>query len=227
MKLLLVEDDRGISSFVVKGLTEAGETVDLVERGDDAISMLYSGSYDAVIMDIMLPGMDGLSVIDEMRANGNTTPVLILSAKKSVDERVEGFSRGGDDYLTKPFAFSELKVRLDALVRRSQGSGSNPAEELKIADLTLNPLSREVKRGDQEIILQPREYALLELLLRNQGTVLTKTIILEKIWNWNFDPQTNVVDVLVSRLRSRIDRDFEPKLIQTIRGAGYVIKTIK
>ncbi|MDC7221327.1 MAG: winged helix-turn-helix domain-containing protein [Spirochaetales bacterium] len=225
MKILLIEDDRGIGSFIQKGFEQEGHSLDWAERGDDGLMMGLSGEYEAVILDLMLPGMEGLDVLNELRNGGKNFPVLILSAKQTVDDRVTGLKAGGDDYLTKPFAFSELLVRIETLVRRA-GSGHESREvtRLSCADLEVELLSRKVVRAGQQIELQPREYALLELFLRNQGNVLTKTLILEKIWNWNFDPQTNVVDVLVSRLRSRIDKEFEPKLIHTVRGAGYVLK---
>lgn len=225
LKILLIEDDRGIGSFIQKGFEQEGHSLDWAERGDDGLMMGLSGEYEAVILDLMLPGMEGLDVLNELRNGGKNFPVLILSAKQTVDDRVTGLKAGGDDYLTKPFAFSELLVRIETLVRRA-GSGHESREvtRLSCADLEVELLSRKVVRAGQQIELQPREYALLELFLRNQGNVLTKTLILEKIWNWNFDPQTNVVDVLVSRLRSRIDKEFEPKLIHTVRGAGYVLK---
>ncbi|MDC7223213.1 MAG: winged helix-turn-helix domain-containing protein [Spirochaetales bacterium] len=225
MKILLVEDDRGIGSFIQKGFEQEGHSLDWAERGDDGLMMGLSGEYDAVILDLMLPGMEGLEVLSELRNGGRNFPVLILSAKQTVDDRVTGLKAGGDDYLTKPFAFSELLVRIETLVRRaSAGNENREVTRLSCADLEVELLSRRVVRAGQLIELQPREYALLELFLRNKGNVLTKTLILEKIWNWNFDPQTNVVDVLVSRLRSRVDKEFEPKLIHTVRGAGYVLK---
>jgi two-component system, OmpR family, response regulator len=225
LKILLVEDDRGIGSFIQKGFEQEGHSLDWGERGDDGLMMGLSGEYDAVILDLMLPGMEGLEVLSELRNGGKNFPVLILSAKQTVDDRVKGLKAGGDDYLTKPFAFSELLVRIETLVRRA-GSGNENREvtRLSCADLEVELLSRKVIRAGKLIELQPREYALLELFLRNKGNVLTKTLILEKIWNWNFDPQTNVVDVLVSRLRSRIDKEFDLKLIHTVRGAGYVLK---
>jgi two-component system OmpR family response regulator len=225
MKILLVEDDKGIGQFIEKGFVQEGHTIDWAERGDDGLMMGLSGEYDALILDLMLPGMEGMDVLSELRNGGKKYPVLILSAKQSVDDRVKGLKAGGDDYLTKPFAFSELLVRIETLVRRVRAGGeSKEITRLSCADLEVELLSRRVTRAGQVLELQPREYALLELFLRNQGNVLTKTLILEKIWNWNFDPQTNVVDVLVSRLRSRIDKDFSPKLIHTVRGAGYVLK---
>lgn len=226
MKILLIEDDKGIGQFIEKGFVQEGHTIDWAQRGDDGLMMGLSGEYDGVILDLMLPGMEGMEVLSELRDGGKSFPVLILSARQSVDDRVKGLKAGGDDYLIKPFAFSELLVRIETLVRRSRSSGDENREitRLSCADLEVELLSRKVVRGGKTLELQPREYALLELFLRNKGNVLTKTLILEKIWNWNFDPQTNVVDVLVSRLRSRIDREFDVKLIHTVRGAGYVLK---
>lgn len=226
MKILLVEDDQGIGQFIKKGFIQEGHTIDWAERGDDGLMMGLSGEYDAVILDLMLPGMEGMEVLSELRNGGKKTPVLILSAKQTVDDRVQGLKAGGDDYLTKPFAFSELLVRIETLVRRVGDGGGESREvtRLSCGDLEVELLSRRVTRKGTLLELQPREYALLELFLRNKGNVLTKTLILEKIWNWNFDPQTNVVDVLVSRLRSRIDKEFDVKLIHTVRGAGYVLK---
>ncbi|PIE04093.1 MAG: DNA-binding response regulator [Spirochaetales bacterium] len=222
MKILMVEDDSDIASFVSRGLREAGYSVDAVLDGDTGMERALSGLYDAVILDLMLPGTDGLTIVSEMRKAEIETPVLILSAKRSVDDKVKGLKLGGDDYLVKPFVFAELLVRVEALIRR--GGRAIKAQELNVADLTLDPLTRQVSRGMDDIELQPREYALLEFLMRNAGTVVTKTLILEKVWGYDFDPQTNVVDVLVSRLRSRIDKDFPVKLIRTVRGVGYVLE---
>lgn len=222
MKALLVEDDADIASFVSKGLREAGYGVDVALDGDFGLERALSGLYDIIILDLMLPGRDGLSVLSELRNADIQTPVLILSAKRSVDDRVKGLKAGGDDYLVKPFVFAELLVRVEALIRR--GGRAAAAQELHVADLTLDPLTRRVSRGGEILELQPREYALLEFLIRNTGTVVTKTLILEKVWGYDFDPQTNVVDVLVSRLRSRIDKDYPVKLIRTVRGVGYVLE---
>lgn len=223
MKILIVEDDEKISSFVSKGLKESGFTVDKVFTGEEGYLMLKSNSYDAAIMDIMMPGeLNGLQVIEKMRNNGIKTPVLILSAKRSVDDRIAGFQKGGDDYLTKPFSFAELLARLQALIRRS--TMADTSTELHYKDLSLNLLTREVKRGDDVIEVQPREFSFLEYFIRNQGIVLSKTLIMEHIWEYNFDPQTNVVDVLVCRLRNKIDKEYDEKLIHTIRGVGYVLK---
>ena len=223
MRLLVVEDDKKIASFVSRGLKEAGYVVDIAERGDDAFQLALYNHFDVAIVDLMLPGLDGLSLIERLRAQKIKMPVIILSAKRSVDDRVKGLQVGGDDYLTKPFAFSELLARIQALVRRSTAM-SEPTT-LTHGDLTLDLLSREVTRGGQKIELQAREFALLEYLLRNAGRVVSKTTILEHVWDYNFDPKTNVIDVLVSRLRSKVDRDFDRKLIHTMRGFGYVLKT--
>jgi DNA-binding response OmpR family regulator len=222
MRILVVEDDSKISAFISKGLKEAGFAVDVAERGDDGLHRGLSNSYDAAIVDLMLPGLDGLSMIERWRAQRVKTPVIILSAKRSVDDRVRGLRAGGDDYLTKPFAFSELLARVQALIRRSTQSAEPTT--LTYADLTLDLLTREVTRAGKRIELQAREFALLEYLLRNAGRVVSKTMILEHVWGYAFDPKTNLVDVLVSRLRSKIDRDFSQKLIQTMRGFGYVLK---
>ncbi|HMA66827.1 MAG TPA: response regulator transcription factor [Desulfosalsimonadaceae bacterium] len=222
MRLLLIEDDREIGAFVRSGLSEAGFTVDFAETGAEAIQMQSSEPYDLLIVDLMLPDMDGLEIVEEIRRKQLNTPVLILSAKRSVDDRVKGLQKGGDDYLTKPFVFSELLARVQALIRRSHGSTETTC--LTFSELRLDLLKREVYRGGQLIDLQPREFALLEYLLRNRERVVSKTMILEHIWGYHFDPQTNVVDVLVSRLRSKLDRDYPVKYIHTIRGVGYVLK---
>jgi DNA-binding response OmpR family regulator len=222
MRILVVEDDKKIASFIVKGLAEAGFAVDHADNGDEALHLALSESYDAAVMDIMLPKLDGLSVIDRLRQAKIITPVLILSAKRSVDDRVKGLQTGGDDYLTKPFSFAELLARVQALIRRA-GHEAEPTR-LAVGDLSLDLLTREVKRGETKLDLQPREFALLEYLLRNAGNVVSKTMIIEHVWGYDFDPMTNVVDVLVSRLRNKLDREFESKLIQTHRGVGYALK---
>jgi two-component system, OmpR family, response regulator len=222
MRILVVEDDKDISGFVSGGLRQAGYAVDEVADGSDALAIARRGPYDLLIVDLMLPGLDGLALIDALRRDGMRAPVLILSARRSVDDRVRGLHAGGDDYLTKPFAFAELLARVQALLRRSSGTASTTT--LRVADLELDLLKREATRGGRRIDLQPREFALLEYLMRNLGNVVSKTMILEHVWDYHFDPQTNVVDVLVHRLRSKVDRDFEPKLIQTVRGAGYALK---
>jgi DNA-binding response OmpR family regulator len=222
MRVLLVEDDSTIATFVAKGLREAGFAVDHAADGDSGLRLALDHKFDAAIVDIMLPRMDGLALIDTLRARGVRTPVLILSAKRSVDDRVKGLQAGGDDYLTKPFAFAELQARVQALIRRATGA-SEPTR-LTVGDLTLDLLTREVHRGESAIELRPREYALLEYLMRHAGKVLTKTMILSHVWGYTFDPSTNVVDVLMSRLREKLDRSFETKLLHTVRGVGYVLK---
>ncbi|PYR91832.1 MAG: DNA-binding response regulator [Acidobacteria bacterium] len=222
MRLLLVEDDPTIAAFVEKGLREAGFAVDHAGDGLVALERAITEPYDAAIIDVMLPRMDGLSLIDALRARGVRIPVLILSAKRSVDDRVRGLQAGGDDYLTKPFAFAELLARIQALIRRS----TRTAEPTRLAfgDLTLDLLTRNVQRGSTAIDLRPREFSLLEYLMRNAGKVLSKTMILSHVWGYSFDPSTNVVDVLVSRLRDKIDRPFAKKLLHTVRGVGYVLR---
>ncbi len=221
MRALIVEDDRAIADFVARGLREAGFAVDVAADGEEGLALALDVQPDVAVVDVMLPGRDGLSVIEELRRRGRTTPVLILSARRSVDDRVKGLQAGGDDYLTKPFAFAELLARVQALVRRS--TRAQEPTSLSVADLTLDLLTRRVERHGQPIELRPREFALLEYLMRNAGKVVSKTMILSHVWDYNFDPQTNVVDVLVSRLRDRIDRPFEKKLLQTVRGVGYVL----
>jgi two-component system OmpR family response regulator len=223
VRVLIVEDDGTIADFVAKGLAEAGYAVDVAPDGERGLELASAGTYDAAIVDVMLPKLDGLTLIDRMRAGGIRTPVLILSARRTVDDRVSGLQAGGDDYLIKPFAFAELLARLQALIRRS--SGATEPTRLSIADLSLDLLSRKTERAGRTLELRPREFALLEYLMRNAGRVLTKTMILSHVWGYNFNPGTNVVDVLVSRLREKIDRDFEPKLLQTVRGVGYVLKS--
>ena len=222
MKVLLIEDDRQISDFICKGLIQANFAVDQAEDGDTGLFLARQKHYDAAIVDLMLPLLDGLSLIETLRKEKIKMPVLILSAKRSVDDRIIGLEKGGDDYLVKPFIFGELLARLQALIRRT--SGILEPISLSYADLTMDLLKREVVRSGEVIELQPREFALLEYLLRNAERVLSKTLILERIWDYRFDPQTNVIDVLVSRLRSKVDRDFPTKLIHTIRGIGYVLR---
>ncbi len=223
MRVLVVEDDAKIREFLIDGLRREGYEVVGVERGVEAAHAARAGGFVAVVLDLMLPDIDGLSVVERLRAAGDDTPILILSAKRSVDDRVRGLRSGGDDYLTKPFSFAELVVRLQALIRRSARGGTG-ATVLQAADLRLNLVTREVWRGERRIELQPKEFALLEYLIKNRDVVLSKTTIIEDIWGYDFDPQTNIVDVLVSRLRSKVDKGFEPKLIHTIRGVGYVLK---
>ncbi len=222
MRLLLVEDDKKIASFILKGLKEAGFAADHAEDGVDGLHLALHEPYDAAIIDIMLPELDGLTLIKEMRRKKRNTPVIILSAKRSIDDRIKGLQIGSDDYLVKPFSFSELLARVQALIRRA--SGTLESTSLEIADLSMNLLTREVVRGGQRIDLQPREFSLLEYLMRNAERVVSRTMILEHVWDYNFDPQTDVVDVLICRLRSKVERDFEKKLIHTIRGVGYVLK---
>jgi two-component system OmpR family response regulator len=222
MRVLIVEDDPKIASFVAKGLKQAGYAVDRAANGQAGLELARSAPYDAAIVDIMLPRLDGLSLIERLRAEGVRTPVLILSARHSVDDKVRGFQTGGDDYLTKPFSFEELQARVQALIRRA--TMSVPASRLEVGDLSLDLARREVRRGERLLELQPREYSLLEYLLRSTGMVVSKTMILEHVWDYHFDPQTNVVDVLVHRLRAKIDEGFEPKLLHTVRGVGYVLK---
>ncbi len=222
MRLLVIEDDRTIASFVVKGLQEAGFAVDHADDGRAGLTLARTAPYDAAVVDLMLPGLDGLSLIEELRRQKVRTPVLILSAKRSVDDRVRGLQAGGDDYLVKPFAFSELLARVHALIRRS--SGETQPTRLVVGDLSLDLMTRHVERAGAVIELRPREFTLLEYLMRNAGRVVSKTMIMEHVWNYSFDPRTNVVDVLVFRLRERVDKGFEPKLIHTVRGIGYVLK---
>ena len=223
MRILLVEDDEKIASLLVKGLKEAGFAVDHAADGEIGLHLSLTEPYDVCIIDIMLPRRDGLSLIREMRRQKNYTPIIVLSAKRSVEDRIRGLEVGSDDYLVKPFAFSELLARIHALRRRA--SAPSQPSRLSAGDLQVDLLSREVLRGGRRIDLQPREFALLEYLMRNYGRVVSKTMILEHVWNYDFDPQTNVVDVLVCRLRNKIDREFEEKLIHTIRGVGYVLKS--
>ncbi len=222
MRALIVEDDVIIAGFVERGLREAGFAVDCARDGDEGLDLALKTSYDVAVVDVMLPRRDGLAVIDELRRRRVTLPVLILSAKRSIDDRVRGLQAGGDDYLTKPFAFAELLARVQALIRRSTGA-SEPTR-LSFADLSLDLVTRRVERGGAAIDLRPREFALLEYVMRHPGQVLSKTMILSHIWGYQFDPGTNVVDVLVSRLREKVDRGFDPKLIHTVRGVGYVLK---
>jgi len=222
MKVLVIEDDREAAAYLVKGLGESGYVVDHAPDGREGLFMATSGSYDALIVDRMLPGMDGLSVIGALRAAEVRTPVLILSALGAVDDRVKGLRAGGDDYLVKPFAFSELLARLEALLRRGGPPATNT--KLRVEDLEMDLLTRAVRRGGQAIELLPREFRLLEYLLRHAGQVVTRTMLLENVWDYHFDPQTNVIDVHISRLRQKIDKGFPHALLQTVRGAGYVLR---
>ena len=222
MRALLVEDDDTIAEFVARGLREAGFAVDREADGEAGLTAALEQPYDVAIVDLMLPKRDGLSLIEALRARRVALPVLILSARRSVDDRVRGLQSGGDDYLTKPFAFAELLARVQALVRRS--TRVPEPTTLVVDDIELDLLSRRVTRAGKPIDLRPREFALLEHLMRNAGKVVSKTMILSHVWEYNFDPQTNIVDVLVSRLREKIDRPFEKKLVQTVRGVGYVLR---
>jgi heavy metal response regulator len=222
MRALIIEDDQTIADFVARGLREAGFAVDIASDGEEGLTLAADEPYDVAIVDLMLPKRDGLSVIDELRKRGRSTPVLILSAKRTVDDRVQGLQAGGDDYLTKPFAFAELLARVQALVRRA--TRTPDPTTLSVGDLSLDLLSRRVARAGTAIELRPREFALLEYLMRNAGRVVSKTMILSHVWEYNFDPQTNIVDVLVSRLRDKIDRPFDKKMLQTVRGVGYVLR---
>ncbi len=222
MRVLLVEDDTTIAEFVTRGLREAGFVVDWAQDGAQGLHLVLARTYDAAVVDLMLPVRDGLSLIAELRGRGGRTPVLVLSARREVADRVRGLETGADDYLTKPFAFTELLARVQALVRRATGTAE--PTRLAYADLSLDLLTREVRRADRKLELRPREFALLEYLLRNPDRVVSKTAILSHVFDYGFDPRTNVVDVLVHRLREKVDRDFEPKLIQTVRGAGYALR---
>ena len=219
MKLLVIEDDREAAAYIAKGLAESGYVVDHAADGRNGLFMASSGNYDALIVDRMLPGMDGLALIAALRAAELHTPVLILSALGAVDDRVKGLRAGGDDYLVKPFAFRELLARIEALLRR--GSSSTATTRLKVGDLEMDLLTRSVTRGEREIDLLPREFRLLEFLMRHAGQVVTRTMLLEHVWDYHFDPQTNVIDVHVSRLRQKIDKGFAKPLLHTVRGAGY------
>jgi len=225
MRLLLVEDDIKIAQFVVNGLKEAGFAVDHAADGEDGLHLALTEPYDVAVVDLMLPKLDGLTLIEEVRKKSINTPVLILSAKRSVDDRVKGLKIGSDDYLVKPFAFSELLARVEALIRRS--TRVTAPSELGIADLTLDLNTRKVFRGENEIFLQPLEFSLLEYLMRNADRVVSKTMIMEHVWDYNFNPQTNVVEARICYLRDKIDKGFDAKLIHTVRGVGYVLKEKK
>jgi two-component system OmpR family response regulator len=222
MRALIVEDDLTIADFVARGLRESGFAVDHAADGESGLHLATTSPYDVAVIDVMLPKLDGLSLIQGMRRRQVTTPVLILSAKHTVDDRVKGLETGGDDYLTKPFAFAELLARVQALIRRATGAPAST--HLTVGDLTLDLMSRRATRAGREIDLRPREFALLEYLMRNAGRVVSKTMILSHVWDYSFDPRTNVVDVLVFRLREKIDKGFDTKLIHTVRGIGYVLK---
>jgi len=221
MHILTIEDDKGTASYIVKGLSENGHTADHASDGETGLEMALSAPYDVLIVDRMLPGLDGLSLVKRLRALDVTTPVLFLSALGEVEQRVEGLQAGGDDYLVKPYAMSELLARVDSLVRRH--APEQAANKLEVANLTLDVLSREVTRNGERILLLPREFKLLEFLMRHSGQVVTRTMLLEHVWDYHFDPQTNVIDVQVSRLRAKIDKNFNQQLLHTVRGAGYML----
>ncbi|MGH9321946.1 MAG: winged helix-turn-helix domain-containing protein [Vicinamibacteria bacterium] len=222
MRFLVIEDDRETREFIAQGLTESGHVADSVADGQEGLLLAQGRDYDALVIDRMLPGLDGLSVVRTLRGEGKKTPILILSALGEVDDRVEGLRKGGDDYLVKPFAFSELLARLEALTRRREAQGRETV--LRVGDLEMDLLARRVKRAGTTIELQPREFRLLEYLMRHSGQVVTRTMLLEKVWDYHFDPQTNVIDVHVSRLRSKIDKGFDPPMLHTVRGAGYALR---
>ncbi len=222
MKILLIEDDREAANYMMQALDEAGHVSHHASDGETGYAMASSMDYDVLVIDRMLPRRDGLSIIEQLRVEGDTTPVLILSALGEVDDRVKGLRAGGDDYLTKPYAFSELLARIEVLARRS--SPSEAATNYQVGDLSLDRLSRKVERGGEPVLLQPREFRLLEYLMRHAGQVVTRTMLLENVWDYHFDPQTNVIDVHMSRLRAKIDRGQKSALLHTVRGAGYMIR---
>jgi two-component system OmpR family response regulator len=222
MKILVVEDDKEAANWLIKGLKEEGHVVDLATNGPDGLDMAAEQAHDVIVMDRMLPGMDGLSVISKLREDGVSTPVLILSALGEVDDKVMGLRAGGDDYLAKPYAFTELLARVETLGRRQ--SAEPHKTRLQVGDLEIDLLARTAKRAGEDILLQPREFKLLEYLMRNAGSVVTRTMLLENVWNYHFDPQTNVIDVHISRLRAKIDKEFDEPLLHTVRGAGYTIR---
>jgi two-component system, OmpR family, response regulator len=224
MRLLIIEDEPEVLSYIAKGMKEAGHTADTAANGKDGLFLATTEQYDVLIVDRMLPQLDGLTIIKTLRGSGNMTPVLILSALGEVDDRVKGLRSGGDDYLVKPFAFAELLARIEILARRTGGSSNSAETKLSAGDLTLNLLSRTVTRGGQDIELQTREFKLLEYLLRHKGRIVTRTMLLEHVWDYHFDPQTNVIDVHISRLRRKIDENAPTPLIHTVRGSGYIIK---
>ena len=222
MRLLIVEDDRDAADYLVKAFREVGHVADAATDGEDGLGMGADGEYDVLIIDRMLPKLDGLALIGGLRAKGVETPVLILSALGQVDDRIKGLRAGGDDYLPKPYSFAELLARVEVLSRRRGGRGEETV--LRVGDLVLDRMSREVKRGEEDVSLQPREFRLLEYLMKHAGQVVTRTMLLENVWDYHFDPQTNVIDVHISRLRSKIDKGFSQPLLHTIRGAGYMIR---
>ncbi len=221
MRILIIEDDIDTASYIAKGLKEAGHTVDQSNDGKDGLFMALENDYDIIILDRMLPGLNGLSILKTLRSSGCRTPVIILSALGEVDDRVQGLKAGGDDYLVKPFAFAELLARIEVLLRR--GDMKPDDSQLQVADLQLDRLTHRVRRAGKIIELQPREYQILEYLLQHAGQIVTRTMLLESVWDYHFDPQTNIIDVHISRLRNKIDKGFEPALLQTVRGAGYCL----
>ncbi|GBQ35991.1 response regulator [Acetobacter fabarum] len=224
MRVLLIEDDQTVRNFVAKGLSEAGHLVEQAADGKQGLSLACQDKFDVIILDRMLPGgVEGLHILETLRREGNLTPVLLLSALADVDEKVAGLKAGGDDYVSKPFSFSELQARLEALVRRNRNE-AQPLTKLSVGDLEIDLLSRAVRRGGQKIDLQPREFRLLEFLMRHTGQVVTRTMLLEGVWDYHFDPQTNVIDVHISRLRQKIDKPFEHALVHTVRNAGYMLQ---
>ena len=223
MRLLIIEDDRDAADYLVKAFREVGHMADLASDGEEGLALAMDGQYDVLIVDRMLPKLDGLTVIGTLRGKGIETPALILSALGQVDDRVKGLRAGGDDYLAKPYSFSELLARVEALARR-RPKGAPEETSYRVGDLTLDRLSRKVTRAGEEIALQPREFRLLEYLMQNAGKVVTRTMLLEHVWDYHFDPQTNVIDVHMSRLRAKIDRDFDAPLLHTVRGAGYMLR---
>ena len=223
MRILVIEDDKDVSSYITKGMKESGHVTDTADNGKDGLFLATTEEYDVMIVDRMLPALDGLTIIQTIRGAGNKTPVLILSALGEVDDKVKGLRSGGDDYLVKPFAFAELLARIEVLSRRQDNTATQNTT-LTAQELTLDLLSRKVKRGSHDIDLQSREFKLLEYMLRHKGQVVTRTMLLEHVWDYHFDPQTNVIDVHISRLRSKIDKGFDTKIIRTVRGAGYIIE---
>jgi two-component system, OmpR family, response regulator len=222
MRILVIEDDMEAAAYMIKGLKENGAVVDHMANGRDGLLMAASGVYEAIVMDRMLPGIDGLTILKTLRSSGNSTPVLILSALGDVEDRVLGLKAGGDDYLAKPYAFAELLARLEALMRRRQNGAPEPV--LRVGDLEMDLISRTVRRAGRVLELQPKEFALLEQLMRHAGHVVTRTMLLENVWDYSFDPQTNVIDVHISRLRQKIDKGFDKPLLHTVRGSGYCIR---
>ena len=222
MRILIVEDDEETAGYIAKGLKESGFSATVAHDGKEGLLLAASEDFDIAIVDRMLPGLDGLSLVETLRGTGKELPVLFLSAMGSVEERVKGLRSGADDYLVKPFAFSELLARIEVLLRRGGGTAAETA--LRVGDLELDLLSRTVRRGDRPIELQPREFKILEYLLRNAGRVVTRVMLLENVWDYHFDPQTNVVDVHISRLRQKLDKDFDKQLLHTVRGAGYCLR---